>query len=156
LAFSLGALELLVQEKRATTSQSIEAVNREVALPVDEILAAATGILDRWIGVEPDIADKLKKILASARLIKESIQRVGEGMTTKPLSYQPVEAPSRVKGMRVLVADNDERVRRAAHSLLGKWGCIVETARDGREAITMAKLGRYDAMLADIRLPDLC
>jgi CheY-like chemotaxis protein len=157
LAFALNTLELLVEEKRATTSQSIEAINREVALPVDEILTAATGILDRWIGVDPDMSDKLRKILASARSIKESIQKVGEDMTStaKTLSHQPLEAPSRVKGMRVLVVDNDERVRRSAHSLLGKWGCIVETARDGREALTMAKLCSYDAMLADIRLPDL-
>jgi CheY-like chemotaxis protein len=56
--------------------------------------------------------------------------------------------------MRVLVADNDERVRRTAHSILGRWGCIVETARDGQEALTMAKLSSYDAVLADIRLPD--
>src|SRR5205807_834745 len=55
---------------------------------------------------------------------------------------------------RVLVVDNDERVRRSAHSILGRLGCIVETARDGREALTMAKLSTYDVMLADIRLPD--
>jgi len=157
LSFSLNTLDLLVEEKRATTNQSIEAINREVALPVDEILTAATGILDRWIGVDPEMSDKLKKILSSVRSIKESIQKVGEDMasTTKPLSFQPIEPPSRVKGMRVLVVDNDERVRRSAHSLLGKWGCIVETARDGKEALTMARLCTYDAMLADIRLPDL-
>ncbi len=57
--------------------------------------------------------------------------------------------------MRVLVVDNDERVRRSAHGLLGKWGCTVETARNGKEALTMAKMCAYDAMLADIRLPDL-
>jgi CheY-like chemotaxis protein len=32
---------------------------------------------------------------------------------------------------------------------------VVETARDGREALTMARLGTYDAILADIRLPDV-
>jgi CheY-like chemotaxis protein len=52
------------------------------------------------------------------------------------------------------VADNDERVRRSAHSILGRLGCIVETARDGQEAITMARLSSYDAILVDIRLPD--
>jgi CheY-like chemotaxis protein len=51
--------------------------------------------------------------------------------------------------------DNDERVRKSAHSILGRLGCIVETARDGKEAVTLAKLSRYDTMLADIRLPDL-
>jgi two-component system, sensor histidine kinase SagS len=157
LSFSLNTLDLLVEEKRATAHQSIEAINREVALPVDEILTAATGILDRWIGVDPEMSDKLRKILSSARSIKQSIQKVGEDITstTKSLSFQPVELPSRVKGMRVLVVDNDERVRRSAHSLLGKWGCVVETARDGKEALTMARLSAYDAMLADIRLPDL-
>src|SRR5262249_5751541 len=60
----------------------------------------------------------------------------------------------RLKGIRVLLADNDERVRRTAHSILGRWGCIVETARDAQEALTMAKLSNYDVVLADIRLPD--
>ena len=31
------------------------------------------------------------------------------------------------KGLRVLVADSDERVPRA-QGLLGRWGCVVETA----------------------------
>jgi CheY-like chemotaxis protein len=57
--------------------------------------------------------------------------------------------------MRVLVADNDERVRRSAHGILGRFGCVVETARDGQEALTMARLSTYDAVLIDIRLPDL-
>jgi CheY-like chemotaxis protein len=57
--------------------------------------------------------------------------------------------------LRVLVVDSDERVRRSAHGILGGWGCIVETARDGQEALTMARLSTYDAILVDIRLPDL-
>jgi CheY-like chemotaxis protein len=32
---------------------------------------------------------------------------------------------------------------------------VVETARDGQEALTMARLSTYDTILADIRLPDL-
>ncbi len=55
----------------------------------------------------------------------------------------------------MLVVYNDERDRKSAHSILGRLGCIVETARDGKEAVTLAKLSRYDSMLADIRLPDL-
>jgi len=60
-----------------------------------------------------------------------------------------------LKGMRVLVADHDERVRRSAHAILGRFGCVVETAGDAQEALTMARLSNYDAILADIRLPDL-
>jgi len=158
IAAALNTLELLSAEKRTTTTQSIEAISREVALPVDDILTAATAVLDRWIGHEPEMADKLRQILASARLIKQSIQKVGEDLApARPgASPSPQEAHPRLKGMRVLVADNDERVRRSAHSLLGRFGCVVETARDGQEARTMARLSAYDAILADIRLPDLC
>jgi CheY-like chemotaxis protein len=156
LASALHTLDLLLLEKRHAASQSIEAINREVGLPVDEILTAATSVLERWIGHEPEMAEKLRKIIASARVIKQSIQKVGEDIAPAvgPLAFVGSESPSRLN-LRVLVVDNDERVRRSAHSVLGRLGCIVETARDGREALTMAKLSTYDAMLADIRLPDL-
>jgi len=155
IAAALHTLQLLTAEKRSAASQSIEAISREVALPVDDILAAATAVLDRYIGHEPELADKLWQILTSARAIKQSIQKVGEDLTaTKtPARTQEVAHP-RLKGLRLLVADNDERVRRSAHTLLGRFGCVVETARDGQEALTMARLSTYDAILVDIRLPD--
>lgn len=156
LASALHTLELLSAEKRGTATKSIEAISREVALPVDDILAAATAVLDRYIGHEPELADKLRKILASARSLKQSIQKVGENLAPASASAGPGEtAHARLKGLRILVADNDERVRRSAHGLLGRFGCVVETARDGQEALTMARLSTYDAILADIRLPDL-
>ncbi len=155
IAAALHTFDLLSAEKSSTATQSIEAVNREVALPVDEILADAASVLERYIGHEPEIADKLRKILAAARSIKQSIQKVGEDMAlSQPTAGQQPPKPPMPKGLRVLVADDDERVRRAAHGLLGRWGCVVETARDGKEALTMARLGAYDAILADIRLPD--
>jgi CheY-like chemotaxis protein len=138
---------------------------REVALPVDEILADAASVLERYIGHDEEMAGKLQAILANARRIKQSIQTVGEDADSAsgagsagPVSFphthrQPPPQPFR--SLRVLVADDDDRVRRSAHGLLGRWGCVVETARDGREAVTMARLARYDVILADIRLPDL-
>lgn len=160
IASALHTLELLTAEKRSTATRSIEAIGREVALPVDEILAAATAVLDRYIGHEPDMATKLRQILASARSIKECIQKVGENLTPLPASFGTGSAPAaaphpKLKGLRVLVADNDERVRRSAHGLLGRFGCVVETARDGQEAQTMARISTYDAILVDIRLPDI-
>lgn len=165
VADALHTLELLTAEKHSTATQSIEAVNREVALPVDDILANTTCILDQYIGPDPQMATALRKILASARQIKQTIQKVGEEMAPPgmplPRPFSPgICEPSnpaiaQLKGLRVLVADNDDRVRRSAHSLLGRWGCIVETARDGREALTMARLETYNIILADIRLPDI-
>jgi CheY-like chemotaxis protein len=160
IAAALHTLELLQAEKSSTASQSVEAISREVALPVDDILASATSILERYIGHDPEMADKIRKIIVGARAIKQCIQKVGEDIApTQPTAPLPPAqrgaAPPALKGLRVLVADNDDRVRRSAHGLLGRWGCIVETARDGQEALTMARLSTYDAILADIRLPDI-
>jgi CheY-like chemotaxis protein/PAS domain-containing protein len=158
VADALHTLELLSAEKVSSASQSVDAVSREVALPVDEILTATTAILDRYIGHDAEMCERLRKILNGARAIKAVIQQVGNELAPggwKPSDSVKQQPPPSLKGLRVLVADSDERVRRSAHSLLGRWGCIVETARDGKEALTMARLGTYDAILADIRLPDL-
>jgi CheY-like chemotaxis protein/GAF domain-containing protein/PAS domain-containing protein len=155
LASALHTLDLLLVERQATANQSIEAIHHAVSIPVDEILTSTTALLDRWIGHDDEMAEILKKILSNARCIKENILRVGDEVApaTKPLMTGG-DVPSKVS-QRVLVVDNDERVRKSAHSILGRLGCIVETARDGKEAVTLAKLSRYDTMLADIKLPDL-
>lgn len=154
IAASLHTLELLTAEKRSTATRSVEAISREVALPVDDILAASAAVLDRYIGHDPEMAEKLRQILASARSIKQRIQKVGADLLPAAAADAGPQYPE-LQGLRVLVADSDERVRRSAHSLLGSFGCVVETARDGQEALTMARLSTYDAVLIDIRLPDL-
>jgi two-component system, sensor histidine kinase SagS len=153
VAQALHTLELLTAEKRTTATASVDAVSREVALPVDDILAAATALLSRAEEHEPGTAEKLQQILAGARSIKQSIQKVGESFV--PQDCGDGTATGRLKGLRVLVVDNDDRIRRSAHALLGRFGCQVETARTGQEALAMARVGPYDAILVDIRLPDL-
>ena len=39
----------------------------------------------------------------------------------------------------MLVVDADENVRSAAHALLDRYGCTVETAHDGAEAVCMVR-----------------
>ncbi|HJT78339.1 MAG TPA: GAF domain-containing protein, partial [Gemmataceae bacterium] len=112
VASAINTLELLSAEKHSTASQSIEMISREVALPVDDILAAATAVLDRYIGHDAEMADKLRQILAGARSIKQCIQKLGEDLAPAKAAAKPGEPEHpRLKGMRVLVADNDERVR---------------------------------------------
>ena len=157
IAVSLNTLELLVAEKMTTASESIETILREVAGPVDEILNDAAWVLEKYIGHEPTVCDRLNRVLRDARDIKQLIQRVGEDMQSKgPRGAMPLrpERP-KLKDKRILVVDSDETVRRAAHALLGRFGCEVETAHDGDEALLMTRSFHYDAVLVDIRLPDM-
>lgn len=161
LAVALNTLELLVAQKANTALESCEAIHRAVALPVDEILNDAVNVMERYIGHEPALVERLQRILRNARDIKKTIQSVGRRMTPAeavPSSVQ-VEARPKLRGCRVLVADADESVRSDAHELLERYGCEVETAHEGEEAILMVRaIGReaqYDIIIADIRLPDL-
>jgi DNA-binding response OmpR family regulator len=85
---------------------------------------------------------------------------VGEQMAPSSAHTQRRQGDRRraLVGKRILVVDSDEQVRQAAHALLERSGCTVETARDGVEAASMVRACRgdnYDAIIADIRLPDM-
>jgi len=160
VAVALNTLELLVAEKASTAAESCEAIHSAVALPVDEILNEAVNVMERYIGHEPEVVERLQRILRNARDIKQVIQSVGQKMA--PVQAQPqamqIEQQPALQGRRLLVVDADENVRSAAHALLERYGCVVETAHQGAEAIYMVRGitdGAYDVVIADIRLPDM-
>ncbi len=160
VAAALNTLELLVAEKASTAAESIEAIHGAVALPVDDILNDAVAVMERYIGHDADVVERLQRILKNARDIKQVIQRVGEQMAPSSAHTQRRQAGRRqaLEGRRILVVDSDEQVRAAAHALLERSGCTVETARDGAEAVSMVKAvgtEAYDVIISDIRLPDM-
>lgn len=157
VAISLNTLNLLVVEKATTTAASTARMLCEIAAPVDEILNDAAWVLEKLIATHPDSAERMQHILQHTREIRESIQKIGDA--SRPELSQAgiahdVGHPA-LRGRRILVADSDGTVRRTAHELLGRYGCIVETAHNGEEALLMARSFHYDAVIADIRLPDM-
>ena len=161
VAVALNTLELLVAEKASAAAQSVEAIHSAVALPVDEILNDAVNVMERYIGHEPKVVERLQRILRNARDIKQVIQKVGQKMTpvqAHPQS-QPLEERPQLHNRRVLLVDEDSSVRGAAHALLERYGCIVETAPNGAQAVFMLRNlmsdGGYDVIISDIRLPDI-
>jgi two-component system, sensor histidine kinase SagS len=154
VASALNTLELLQAEKFTAAAASIEAISRELALPLDDILNDATTVLDRYAGHDEDIITRLRHLLVRAREIRSLIHKVGSTIAPEPRRITPRPAP-RLAGTRVLVVDADEAIRRSAHHLLGCQGTTVETARDAHEAIALARQTPYTAALVDIRLPDL-
>ncbi len=160
VAFALNTLELLVAQKANTAQQSCDAIHSAVAMPVDEILNDAVNVMECYIGHAPEVVERLQRILQNARDIKQTIQQVGQKMT--PLEAVPVGVQSSqhslLRGKRILVVDDDGPVREDAHRLLERYGCIVETAHKGEEAVRMVRSSggarSYDVIISDIRLPD--
>lgn len=151
IAQAMNTLNLLRAQQSCTATQAIDAVNREIALPADELLSVASGLLDLVKGQQA-LAEPVQRIISEARTIKQCIQNVGDDYARlSPNVYGPI----RLKGMRLLVIDSDERIRRSAHSLLEKEGCQVETAATGQEGTALARSSRYDAIVMAIRHPDI-
>ncbi|WP_266222322.1 response regulator [Paraliomyxa miuraensis] len=63
------------------------------------------------------------------------------------------EADEIIRGMRVLVVEDNAINRRVAHRLLSNLGCHVELACDGHEAVTCVELDGYDLVLMDVQMP---
>lgn len=161
VALALNTLELLVAQKANACLESVEAIHGAVALPVDEILNDAVNIMERYIGHEPQVVERLQRILRNARDVKQAITKVGEKMSPSkavPAGMQVDDHPH-LRGVRVLVVDVDDSVRGAAHALLERFGCIVETAHNGDEAVFMVRSSPADAayhvIICDLRLPDM-
>jgi CheY-like chemotaxis protein len=154
IAAALNTLELLQAEKLSTASASVDAINRELAIPLDDIITDATTVLDRYAGHDEDIISRLRHLLYRAREIRSLIHKAGSAVAP-PAKPGAAPVAQRLNGARVLVVDSDESIRRSAHHLLGCQGANVETARDAHEAIALMRQAPYSTALVDIRLPDM-
>jgi len=61
--------------------------------------------------------------------------------------------PTRARS--ILVIDDEESLRHALGRALRREGYLVETAATGREGVDRFANGSFDAVLTDVRLPDL-
>jgi len=156
IAVALNTLELLAVEKISTATESTELILREVVDPVDKIIQDTTWLIENTVGADAGVIERLRGVLKYTRGIKQMIQSVGD--TYPHQANQSVMPDSDVRPLmqhkRVLVVDADPEVRQAAHQLLRRFGCDVETAHNGEECFLLARSYHYDAVLSDIRLPD--
>ncbi|MCW7941827.1 transcriptional regulator [Streptomyces hygroscopicus] len=57
--------------------------------------------------------------------------------------------------MRILVVEDEPKMRDLLHRALAEEGYAVDTAADGLQAITLTDVAAYDAMVLDVMLPGL-
>ncbi|HBE68439.1 MAG TPA: two-component system response regulator [Planctomycetaceae bacterium] len=160
VAVALNTLELLVAQKNTAAQRSYEEIHRAVASPVDQILNNAVHIIEAQIGKDAESVDRLQKILQSARSIRRVIQDIGAQLA--PTEAIPVGIPAelheKLSGRRILVVDDDHTILNDAHCLLERYGCIVEAAHTGDEAVCMYRASHldaaYDAVISAVKLPD--
>lgn len=152
IAAALNTLDLLTAQQTCTLSESIEAVNKELALPVDDVLANAALLYARLHAHDADAAKHLRRIMQSARQMKECVHRLGREMIDSAGCHG--EAVPLI-GKRVLVIEQDGQFRKQAHLMLGRLGAEVETVGTAAEALALVNDAEYDAVLQEIRPIDM-
>ena len=158
IAIALNTLELLSAQKTDSAQQSVEAIHSAVALPIDQILNDTVVVMEALPKHDDEVGRRLRSILKNVRDIRQVIQEVGKSLAPVEAVPAGVHVDQRpvLVGRRILVVDADQKVRESAHQLLDRYGCIVETAHEGSQALMMVRnCDSYDAVISDIRLPDI-
>lgn len=150
VAAALHTLDLLSAQQECTAAQSIEAVSREIVLPIDDVIAGASLLLSRADG-DADTAAQLRRILDAARTVKERVTKVGRDLS----AGGPDDDGPPLAGKWVLVVDPDERMRRQAHQMLARLGARVESAATAAEGLAMAAENPYDTLFLAVKVPDM-
>ncbi|MBC7769624.1 MAG: response regulator [Phycisphaerales bacterium] len=89
------------------------------------------------------LAERIKVALGDAdRTLVEHVQ-------------QADAAPRGLKGLRVLLAEDNPINALLARTLLARAGCLVTEVRDGEQAVAAAAAAAFDLILLDIRMPRL-
>ncbi len=67
----------------------------------------------------------------------------------------PAEGEAAARSLSILVVDDQPEVIEVLREILAADGHRVATARDGHEALTRIRAGRFDLILSDVRMPDM-
>lgn len=113
------------------------------------------------LGLGLAIVDRLCTLLQHPITLRSEFGRGTRFTVTvprvQPLSqpgtaFSVMTEPDRLRGIRVLVVDDDELVRESAGGLLDSWGCRPILAASGREAVEQLQGLAPDLVISDFHL----
>jgi PAS domain S-box-containing protein len=177
IGFAKDLREILHRDQLATLGEVTIGLSHEINNPLAVILNQ-TELLEsemielageRDCSVENERLDAIRREVAR---ISEIVERLGEMVETD--SYETVDyigparmvdlrganhargAPDdRLRGLRILVVDDDPGVCRTLKEILESDGCEVQTASDGVEALAALAGAKFDLMLSDVVMPSM-
>lgn len=177
LGFAKDLREILHKDKLATLGEVAIGLSHEINNPLAVMLNQSELLerdLDQLAG-EQDCSVEVERLDAIRREIgrvSEIVDRLGEMVREE--SYETVDyvgparmvdlrsprvrehrTDPRLAGLRLLIADDDGGICRSLCEILQSDGCVVDIARDGREALEKVEKEAFDAVLSDVVMPQM-
>lgn len=177
IGFAKDLGEILHRDQLATLGEVAIGLSHEINNPLAVIVNQAE-LLEREIerlGIEHDVSvesERLDAIRREIGLISETLGRLGEMVRTDTYETVNYSGPARMidlrsqasrnrcsdprlKGLRVLVVDDDIGITGSLREVLEGDGCSVATAGDGREALLHLANEDCDIVLSDVVMPNM-
>lgn len=177
IGFAKDLREILRKDQLATLGEVAIGLSHEINNPLAVIInqsellendiARLAGEAD--CSVESERLDAVRREVAR---ISEIVERLGE--MVKSDSYETIhyvgparmidlrseqrkryEPDPRLRGLRILVADDDQGIAQSLKEMLEVDGCLVEVAGDGEAALAMIAEHDFDCVLSDVVMPKM-
>lgn len=134
-------------------------IRKDLKLTVPIVMMTAFGReTEKMIAKQEGINAFLNKPIAQSTLFNAIMdvfgrkaygkERIKKRITTQASIYK-----KRLKGVRILVAEDNLTNQEIAKAILAGAGIVVEIANNGEEAVEAVKKGHFDAVLMDIQMP---
>jgi len=160
-AMALTILDMLIVERYTTNQRVSGSLREEIAVPVQAVREAAQNLRQR-LAADPEALGVLSELERSLGSVEDRVRDCTHG----PRSVLGLDRLERdrgkddvITGRRVLVADDEQRIRETIQTVLGDSGAAVDSFESGEQAIESIRRAAaegkpYELVLSDVRIPD--
>tara|TARA_E500000318_G_scaffold5598_2_gene5799 strand:- start:118416 stop:120038 length:1623 start_codon:yes stop_codon:yes gene_type:complete len=163
IAMAMHMLQMLVTERTATNMSACDRVSGEINEPLEDIEHEINWLTEREKHADPETKDHIKRILMDVESIRNRVRSVASGPQTLLGVDQAMlerEKDPGLLGKRILIADDNKKIRKIIGEVLQHRGCETIVVKDGVEAIAKLKQVKddpsaaFDLVISDIQMPD--
>lgn len=175
IGFAKDLRDILARDQLATLGEVAIGLSHEINNPLSVVLNQ-TEMLEKdlmRLAGDGDASVELERLDSMRReigRISEIIERLSDMVEREQYSTIEYIGPAKMidlrrrwepvghealKGLRVLVADDDSGICQTLKEILETEGCSVETAADGAEALDKAGQSKFDVVLSDVVMPHM-
>jgi len=152
--YEVGAVKSGKEALKKVGEAAFDVVLLDIKMPVMDGVEAFKGIKK----ITPRIPVIMMTAFSVEELIKDALKEGAYGVLHKPLDIDKVIAmieAAKKDGCLIMVVDDDPNTRETLKDILENKGFIVTLAKDGQEAIKIAKERPEDVVFIDMKLPVL-
>ncbi len=163
IAMAMQMLQMLVTERTATNLSACDRVSGEINEPLDDIELEINWLSEHEKNADPETKDHIRRIMSDVESIRNRVRSVAAGPQTLLGVDQAMmerEKDPGLIGKRVLIADDNQKIRKIIGEVLQHRGCETVVVEDGVQAIAKLELVAedkalpFDLVISDIQMPD--